>query len=117
MNFIKMYGEFETEELAELCAGKIRRNVKGVHRITLRRLSGYRAPAGKVHFTMLPANLRMSNYATDVLYSEIAMDTVPEPVRRQNTELMAIIEPDSQKQVSAYFHSMGAVNIRQKNKL
>ncbi len=113
MNLIKMYGEFETEELAELCAGRIRRNVRGVHRITLRRLSGYRPPEGKVHFTMLPANLRMNNYATDVLYSEIAMDSIPEPVRKQSTELMAIIEPDSEKQVSSYFHAMGAVNIHQ----
>ena len=112
MNLMKMYAEFETEELAELCAGRIRRNVRGVHRITLRRLSGYRPPEGKIHFTMLPANLRMSNYATDVLYSEIAVDTIPEPIRRQNTELMAIIEPDAEKRVSSYFHAMGAVNIR-----
>ncbi|MEE5993204.1 MAG: hypothetical protein V3G42_08185 [Oscillospiraceae bacterium] len=114
MNLMKVYGEFETEELAELCAGRIRRNVKGIHRLTLRRLSGYRPPEGKVHFTMLPANLRMSNYATDVLYSEIDPNTIPEPIRRQNTELMAMIEPEAEREVFSYFHAMGATNIRKK---
>lgn len=113
MELCRIYGEFETEELAELAAGRIRRNVRGVRRITSHPL-GHAVPAarGRERFTMLPANLRMMNYATDVMYSEISEASVPEPMRRKTTELLIICDADASGRVSAIMQSLGAVRMK-----
>lgn len=113
MELCKIYGEFESEEMAELAAGRIRRNIRGIRRITTHPL-GRAIPAsrGRERFTMLPANLRMMNYATDVLYSEVSEAAVPEPLRRRSTELLIICEQESTGRVSAIMQAMGAVRMK-----
>ncbi len=113
MELCRVHGEFESEEMAELAAGRIRRNVRGIRRITVHPL-GHAVPAarGRERFTMLPANLRMMNYATDVMYSDISKDTVPEPMRRKSTELLVICDALYSGNVSAIMQSMGAVRMR-----
>ena len=69
-------------------------------------------PFRRQGFTMLPANLRMMNYATDVMYSDISKDTVPEPMRRKSTELLVICDALYSGNVSAIMQSMGAVRMR-----
>lgn len=114
MELCRIYGEFESEEMAELAAGRIRRNVRGIRRITSHPL-GRSVPAarGRERFTMLPANLRMMNYATDVMYSEISEAAVPEPLRRKTTELLIICDTQAVGRVSAIMQSMGAVRMKQ----
>lgn len=113
MELCRIYGEFESEEMAELAAGRIRRNIRGIRRITSHPL-GRSVPAarGRERFTMLPANLRMMNYATDVLYSEISEAAVPEPLRKKSTELLIICEEDSAARVSAIMQAMGATGMK-----
>lgn len=113
MELCRIYGEFESEEMADLAAGRIRRNVKGIRRITSHPL-GHAVPAarGRERFTMLPANLRMMNYATDVMYAEISETDIPEPMRRKTTELFIICDEQASGRVSAIMQSMGAVKLK-----
>lgn len=113
MELCRIYGEFESEELAELTAGRIRRNIRGIRRITTHPL-GRAVPSarGRERFTMLPANLRMMNYATDVMYTEISDADVPEPMHRKSTELLIICDAEASGRVSAIMQAMGAVHMR-----
>lgn len=63
---------------------------------------------------MLPANLRMMNYVTDVMYSETAASTVPEPMQRRTTELLVICDEEAQGRVSAVMQALGAANVRKR---
>ena len=113
MELCRVYGEFESEELAELAAGRIRRKVRGIRRLTIYRVSHSQQPvAGRIRFTMLPANLRMTNYATDVMYSEISTRAIPEPCLRQEAELMVMCEESARKQVVSLLHATGAMRVR-----
>lgn len=118
MELCRIYGLFETEELADLAAGRIRRGIRGIRRITVHPL-GHSVPAARSRerFTMLPANLRMMNYATDVLYSETAPSSVPEPLHRRTAELTVICDADVQRRVSAVMMSLGASNVRRHNNM
>ncbi len=113
MELCKIYGEFETEELADLAAGRIRRGVRGVRRMTIHPL-GRAVPAarGRERFTMLPANLRMMNYATDVMFAEMADSSVPEPLQRTTTELLVICDASAKSRVTAVMQSLGGNRIK-----
>ena len=109
----RVYAEYDSVELAELAAGRIRRAVRGVRRMTIIPLSKNHQPiGGRIRFTMLPANLRMTNYATDVLYSEISARAVPEPYFRQETELMILCEEKAVKPIVTLLHATGAMRVR-----
>lgn len=109
----RVYGEYDSVETAELAAGRIRRAVRGIRRMTVCRLSGHHQPVGgRIRFTMLPANLRMTNYATDVLYSEVSSRAIPEPYFRQETELMILCEEASLRRIVSLLHATGAMRVR-----
>ena len=109
----RLYAEYDSVETAELAAGRIRRAVHGIRRMTIYRLSKNHQPVGgRIRFTMLPANLRMTNYATDVLYSEISTRAIPEPYFRQETELMILCEPAAEKRIVTLLHATGALRVR-----
>lgn len=113
MELCRVYGLFETEELADLAAGRIRRGNHGIRRITVHPLGRSVPPArGRERFTMLPANLRMMNYATDVLYAETDPAAVPEPMHRRTAELTVICDKAVQARVTAVMLSLGASNVR-----
>ena len=102
MELCRVTGLFETEEMADLAAGRIRRSVRGVRRIMVHPLGRSKPPArGRERFTMLPANLRMMNYATDVLFSETAETGIPEPQRRQTAELTVVCDAHADGRVSS----------------
>ena len=109
----RIYAEYDSMELAELAAGRIRRAVRGIRRMTVYRLSKHHQPVnGRIRFTMLPANLRMDNYATDVLFSEMAGTAIPEPFLRQDSELMILCEAESGKKIESLLHATGAMRVR-----
>lgn len=112
MKLNRIYGEFDSDSLAELAAGRIRRAVRGIRRMTICRLSGAAHPiGGRVRFTMLPANPRMMNYATDVLWSEY-VPSVPEPMLRQECELMIVCDANVRGRVESLLHAAGAMRVR-----
>ena len=116
MELCRVYGEFEAEELAELAAGRIRRKIRGIHRMTVCQLTHSMQPVGgRVRFTMLPANLRMMNYVTDVMYAEIYDRAIPEPYFRRNVELMIVCEDHVQSQVESMLHAAGAMRVRRES--
>ncbi len=112
MELCRMKGEFASEELAELAAGRIRRSLKHVRSLRIRKL-GKALPSvsGRQHFTMLPANLRMENYATDVLISEMSDSVYPEHWFRKSAELTVICDKDDSGAVSAIMQALGAVQV------
>ncbi len=111
MKLYRIKGEFASEELAELAAGRIRRNIKNIRSIRIRKL-GKAVPSmsGHEYFTMLPANLRMENYATDVLVSEMS-DSLPEHWYRKTAELTVICDMEKAREVSAVMQALGAMQI------
>ena len=109
----RLYAEYDSVETAELAAGRIRRAVRGIRRMTIYRLSKHHQPVGgRIRFTMLPVNLRMTNYATDVLYSEVSTRAIPEPYFRQETELMILCEEKAVKPIVTLLHATGAMRVR-----
>ncbi|MBR3630702.1 MAG: hypothetical protein IKN55_09600 [Oscillospiraceae bacterium] len=116
MELRRVTGVFESEELADLAAGRIRRRVRGIRRITVHPHGRSVPPArGRVRFTMLPANLRMMNYATDVLYSEIAESSTPEPLQRRCAELTVICNDEAEHEVSAVMLALGAYGMQRRD--
>lgn len=112
MNLCRIKGEFASEELAELAAGRIRRNIRTIRSLRIRKL-GKAVPSmnGKEQFTMLPANLRMENYATDVLISEMSDSSLPEHWYRKTAELTVICDKENYHEISAIMQSLGALQI------
>ena len=113
MELCRIKGEFASEEMAELAAGRIRRSIRNLRSIRIRKL-GKAMPSmnGKQRFTMLPANLRMENYATDVLISELSDSSLPEHWYRKTAELTVICDMADSSAVSAVMQSLGAMQIR-----
>ncbi len=112
MELKKIQGEFETAELAELAAGRIRRSVHGIRRMAVHTAGSRRPSEGKLHYTMLPANMRMQNYATAVMVSEMADSAFPEPMYRRDAKLTIICEETAQSRASAILQAYGAVKIQ-----
>ncbi len=113
MELCRMKGEFASEELAELAAGRIRRSLKNIRSLRIRKLGkAFPSMNGKQHYTMLPANLRMENYATDVLISEMSDSVYPEYWYRKTAELTVICDKENKADVSATMQALGAMQIR-----
>ena len=113
MELCKITGEFSSEELAELAGGRIRRTIRNIRRLSIRKL-GKAIPSmqGKQRYTMLPANLRMENYITDVMISDLSDSIFPEYYYKKNAELTVICDIDSISSVSAIMQALGAINIK-----
>ncbi|MBQ4465774.1 MAG: hypothetical protein II916_07410 [Oscillospiraceae bacterium] len=113
MELHRIYGEFDTEELAELAAGRIRRTVRGIRRMTICRLSHSMKPInGRIRFTMLPANLQMTTFAVDVMNPEATARAIPEPCLRKDAELMIVCDETSVHRVESLLHAAGAMRVR-----
>ena len=114
MQLCKLTGEFSSEELAELAGGRIRRTIRNIRRLSIRKL-GKAMPSmqGKQKYTMLPANLRMENYMTAVMISDLSNSIFPEFYYKKTAELAVVCDVDSVSNVSAIMQSLGAINIHQ----
>ena len=112
MKLYRIKGEFASEELAELAAGRIQRTIKNIRSLRIQKL-GKAMPSmqGRERFTMLPANLRMENYATHVLVSEMSDSSLPEHWYRKTAELTVICPMEKTAEVSAIMQSLGAMQI------
>ncbi len=113
MKLHKVEGEFSCTELAELAAGRIRRSVRGVREINVIELGrGMESSVGRKRVTILPANLRMQNYATAVMVSDISDDVLPEPMYRRSVRLLLLCEPDAAGRAASILQAVGAQNVR-----
>jgi hypothetical protein len=113
MELCKLYGEFETVDLAELAEGRIRRSVSGVQHTEVQK-TGHSVPlhGNSRRFTMLPANMRMMNYVTAVMVSDMSDSVIPEPFYRSTAQLLVICSRESEGRVAALMQAAGAVSIR-----
>ncbi len=113
MELCRIRGEFESVELAELAAGRVRRSVQGVQKAVVQQLGkaleGY---TGRQRYTLLPANMRMYNYATAVMVSDISDDVLPEPAYRKSAELIVLCDAQTADRASAIMQAAGAVRMR-----
>ncbi len=115
MKLQKIQGEFETVELAELAAGRIRRSVRGVQRTAVHRIGRSVDPMmGRERYTILPANMRMNNYATATMISDISDDVLPEPMYRRSAELLILCDAATAGKAAAIMQALGAVKIKNK---
>ncbi len=113
MELCRIQGEFEAIELAELTAGRIRRSTDGIRKIMVQALGRVTDnPVNHQRFTMLPANMRMQNYATAVMISEISDDIIPEPALRRTARLQIICDAGTSEKVYSHLLAAGAQNIR-----
>jgi len=113
MELCRIRGEFEAVELAELAAGRVRRSVRGVQRTIVQPIGkAAESLVGKQRYTILPANMRMSNYATTVMVSDISDDILPEPMYRKTAELLILCDVRTAGAAEAIIHAAGAVNVR-----
>lgn len=115
MELCRIQGEFEAVELAELAAGRIRRSVPGVRKIMVQSAGRVQEEStGRQRFTMLPANLRMQNYATAVMISDISDDILPETYYRRTAQLQIICDAGAADRAYALMLAAGAQKIRKK---
>ncbi len=113
MKLEKVEGIFSCTELAELAAGRIRRSVRGVHGIhVIGQGNRVQSPQSGQRYTMLPANLRMQNYVTAVMVSEISDDVLPEPMYRRSVRLLLLCEPETAGKAAAILQAVGAENVK-----
>ncbi|MDE5753671.1 MAG: hypothetical protein K2H89_03905 [Oscillospiraceae bacterium] len=113
MELCRITAEFGSQDLAELAGGRIRRTIRNIRKLSIRNL-GKAVPSmqGKQRYTLLPANLRMENYMTAVMITDLSDSILPEYYYRKSAELSIVCDADSLGDVSAIMQSMGAVNIR-----
>lgn len=115
MELCRIEGEFEAMELAELAAGRVRRSVQGVKKIMLQPVGKAIDPhSGAQRYTILPANLRMYNYATAVMVSDISDDVLPEPMYRKTARIVLLCDRRTADRASAILHALGAVKVKQR---
>lgn len=113
MELCRLRGEYEAVELAELAAGRIRRSVRGVQRTLVQPLGkAAQSLVGKEHYTLLPANIRMSNYLTAVMVSDFSDDVLPEPMYRRTAELLILCDKKTAGSAEAILHATGAMKVR-----
>lgn len=109
MKLSRIECEFSAIELAELAAGRVRRNVAGIKRVMLQPIGRAAEHGnGKERYTMLPANMRMQNYATAVMVSDISDDVLPEPMYRKNVRLVLLCENTAAGRAAAILMAAGA---------
>lgn len=113
MELKNLHAEFESEDLADLAAGRLRRSVKGIRQVSVHRLGrALDSHTGRQQYTILPANLRMMNYATAIMFSDISDDIHPEPLYRRTAELLVICDAASADRASAILQAAGALHVR-----
>lgn len=112
MELCRITGEFSSQDLAELAAGRIRRSVRDVRKLAIRNL-GKAVPSmqGKQRYTLLPANLRMENYLTAVMITDLSDSVLPEYYYRKSAELTVVCNTETAGNVSALMQSMGAIHM------
>ena len=112
MELRRIYGEFDSEELAELAGGRIRRAVPGIQRMTIYRLTGTRKPLnGRIRLTMLPMHPNMLALVGDPAYSGY-QPAFPEVEQQRAAELLILCEDRSAARVEALLHAAGAMRVR-----
>lgn len=115
MEIRKIRGEFESVDFAELAAGRIRRSIRGIQSIKVHPFGKQLPPRqGSMHFTMLPANMRMQNYATAVMISEMPGERFPEPEYSQNAELIVFCRAEAAPETAAMMQALGALKVQKR---
>lgn len=113
MKLSRIECEFAAVELAELAAGRVRRSVSGVNRTMIQPIGrAAEHGEGRERFTMLPANMRMQNYATAVMISDISDDVIPEPMYRKSVRLVLLCDSVSADRAAAILLAAGAEKIQ-----
>lgn len=112
---IRITGEFETADIAEIVSGRIKSSVSGIRRTGIiynheaNTLNGFKH---KKKFTLLPTAITSQNYFTAVMESDISVDMIEEPRRRINAYLYIICESESANNVKSLMSAFGGMQIK-----
>lgn len=112
---IRVSGEFETADIAEIVSGRIKSGVKGIKRTGIvynREAASWEGFEHKTRFTLLPTAVTTQNYFTAVMESEISKSMMEEPKLRGNAYLYIICEAESADNVRSLMSAFGGMKIK-----
>ena len=112
---IRITGEFESSDIAEIVSGRIKRSVSGIRKTGIiynREAIQYENIAHKTKFTLIPSAITRENYFTAVVESEISPNIIEEPRQRSKAYLYIICDVNSAMNVKSLMSSYGGINIK-----
>lgn len=112
---VRISGEFETADIAEIVSGKIKSGVKGIKRTGVvynREAVELEGIERKTRFTLLPTAITRQNYFTAVIESEIPKSIVEEPRLRNNAYIYIICESSAADNIRSLMLAYGGTKIK-----
>lgn len=112
---VRVSGEFETADIAEIVSGKIKSGVNGIKRTGIvysREATALDGIDRKTRFTLLPTAVTTQNYFTAVMESDISKSMIEEPRFRSNAYIYIICEAESAMNVKSLMSAYGGMKIK-----
>jgi len=112
---VRVSGEFETADIAEIVSGRIKSGVKGIKRTGIvynREATALDGIEHKTRYTLLPTAVTTQNYFTAVIESDISKSMIEEPKLRSNAYLYIICDAESANNVRSLMLSFGGMKVK-----
>ena len=112
---VRVSGEFETADIAEIVSGKIKAGVKGIKRTGIvysREATELEGIDRKTRYTLLPTAVTRENYFTAVMESDIPKSIFEEPRFRSNAYVYIICDAESANNAKSLMMSYGGMKVR-----
>ncbi len=112
---IRVSGEFETADIAEIVSGRIKSGVKGIRRTGIvynREATALDGIEHKTRYTLLPTAITAQNYFTAVIESDISKSMIEEPRFRSTAYLYIICDSESADNVKSLMSAYGGMKIK-----
>lgn len=112
---VRVSGEFETADIAEIVSGKIKAGVKGIKRTGIvysREATELEGIDRKIRYTLLPTAVTRENYFTAVMESDIPKSIFEEPRFRSNAYVYIICDAESANNAKSLMMSYGGMKVR-----
>ncbi len=112
---VRVSGEFETADIAEIVSGRIKAGVKGIKRTGIvysREATQFEGIEHKTRYTLLPTAVTRQNYFTAVIESDIPKSVIEEPKLRSNAYVYIICDSEYANNVKSLMLSYGGMKVR-----
>ena len=112
---VRVSGEFETANIAEIVSGKIKAGAKGIKRTGIvysREATELEGIERKTRYTLLPTAVTRENYFTAVMESDIPKSIFEEPRFRSNAYVYIICDAESANNAKSLMMSYGGMKVR-----
>ena len=112
---VRVSGEFETADIAEIVSGKIKSGVNGIKRTGIvysREATALEGIEHKTRYTLLPTAVTRQNYFTAVMESDIPKSSFEEPRFRSNAYVYIICDAEAAMNVKSLMSAYGGMKIK-----